>query len=266
MEVTLKDNRELKETQDQLFENQDELRKKIIALNRSNYELEQFAHLASHDLQEPLRKIFFYSDTLKRKYGDTIDEGGFKILNSMTKAAGRMRDLINDLLSYSQLQNQKLVFEEVDLNILIHEIINDMEDRIKEKNSKVDTNVLFSIKGNPLRLRQLFVNLISNSLKYSKPDIPPHIQINALKDHEKVSIQVKDNGIGFDEKYREKIFGLFERLHTKDKIPGTGIGLSICKKIVELHHGTISAASQPGEYSIFDVTLPIAQEIDPATL
>lgn len=266
IEVTLKDNRELKETQDQLFENQAELQKKIIALNRSNYELEQFAHLASHDLQEPLRKIFFYSDTLNRKYAQTIDEGGIKTLNNMAKAAARMRDLINDLLSYSQLQNQKLIFEEVDLNILINEIINDMDDRIKEKNSKIDTNSLPSIKGNTLRLRQLFVNLISNSLKYSKPGIPPHIEINASKNNENVSIKVKDNGIGFDEKYREKIFGLFERLHTKDKFPGTGIGLSICKKIVELHHGTISAASQPGEYSIFDVTLPISQEIDPAPL
>lgn len=261
VEQTLKDNRELKVMQEQLFQNQEELQKKVVELNRSNYELEQFAHLASHDLQEPLRKIFFYSDVLKRKYSDNLDESGATMLNNMVFAAARMKELINDLLTYSQLQQQKVHFEKVDLSAIIGEIIKDLDLVIRDKNATVEVDTLPMIMGNMVRLRQLFTNLIGNALKYSRKDVPPHIQITSTTASESVLIKVKDNGIGFEEQYKEKIFGLFERLHTRDKYPGTGIGLSICKRITELHSGNISAVSQPGKYSIFEVQLPVSQKV-----
>lgn len=261
VEQALKDNRELKETQRQLFQNQEELQRKVIELNRSNYELEQFAHLASHDLQEPLRKLFFYSDVLKKRYNDAIDVSGQNMLTNMTAAAARMKELITDLLSYSQLQQQKLQFEDVSLHAIIEEIVRDMDFIIKEKNASIEVDNLPDIKGNILRLRQLFSNLISNALKYSKKDLAPLIQITGASQGNTVLVSVRDNGIGFEEEYNEKIFGLFERLHTRDQFPGTGIGLSICKRIAELHQGTIIAKSKVGEYSIFEVTLPINQEV-----
>lgn len=262
VDQTLKDNRELKEIQQQLFENQGELQQKVIELNRSNYELEQFAHLASHDLQEPLRKLFFYTDVLKKKYNANLDASGHTILNNMTLAAGRMKELISDLLNYSQLQQQKLKFEAVDLNQVISEIVKDLDMAIREKKAQVSVGNLPVLNGNTLRLRQLFTNLIANALKYSKPDTPPVIEVNASVEDENIVVKVKDNGIGFEEQYREKIFGLFERLHTRDQIPGTGIGLSICKRIVELHNGTIEADSVPNEYAIFSVTLPVTNTVD----
>jgi PAS domain S-box-containing protein len=264
-EQTLKDNKELKKTQEQLIQNQRDLQHKVVELNRSNYELEQFAHLASHDLQEPLRKLLFYSDALKRKYS-SIDESGKNMLNNMSLAAGRMKELINDLLNYSQLQQQQLQVEEVSLNAVMQEIIRDLDVPIKEKGAIIQMDMLPAIKGNKLRLTQLFTNLIGNSLKYSKTDTAPVIQITAVTNHENISICVQDNGIGFDEKYKEKIFGLFERLHSRHEIPGTGIGLSICKKIAELHNGSISATSVPGEYSVFEVKLPLSFETIPASI
>lgn len=261
IEQTLRDNLQLKEMQKRLFENQEELQQKIVELNRSNYELEQFAHLASHDLQEPLRKLFFYSDVLKKRYSNAIDQAGITMLENMALAAGRMKELINDLLSYSQLQQQKLAFEAVDLNSVMEDIVREMDLIVKEKNAIIEISNLPNIKGNNLRLRQLFTNLISNSLKYSKKDVAPEIRVTGTPQDDTVVISVHDNGIGFEEEYREKIFGLFERLHTRDKFPGTGIGLSICKRIAELHHGTISARSIPNEYAIFEVTLPLNQEV-----
>jgi signal transduction histidine kinase len=183
------------------------------------------------------------------------------MLNNMIGAAARMKELINDLLSYSQLQQQKLTFEQVDLNVLLEDIVREMDLVIKEKNATVEIANLPSVHGNTLRLRQLFSNLISNSLKYSKKDVPPEIQVTVLPVDDFVQISVRDNGIGFEDEFREKIFGLFERLHTRDKYPGTGIGLSICKRIAELHNGNISARSMPNEYACFDVMLPVNKEV-----
>jgi PAS domain S-box-containing protein len=259
---TLKDNRELKETQQQLFENQAELQQKVIELNRSNYELEQFAHLASHDLQEPLRKLFFYTDVLKKKYHDRFDAPGMTMLENMNLAASRMKELISDLLSYSQLQQQKLKFETVDLNQTLNEIVKDLDMIIKEKKATVNVGNLPAINGHPLRLRQLFTNLVGNALKYSKKDVAPVVDVTATIEDENIVLKVKDNGIGFEEQYKEKIFGLFERLHTRDQFPGTGIGLSICKRIVELHYGSIEADSIPNEFAVFQVTLPISNTVE----
>jgi len=260
VEQTLKDNKELHEAQEQLFHNQEELQKKVIELNRSNHELEQFAHLATHDLQEPLRKLFFYSDVLNKKYSSTLDQAGVTVLKNMTSAASRMRELINDLLSYSRLQKQDVVFEHVNLNDVVAEVLRDLDIQIKEKNAVIEADELPNVTGNVLRLRQLFNNLLSNSLKYSKSDVAPLIKITVTDDPPNIIITVKDNGIGFEEKHKERIFGLFERLHTREKYPGTGIGLSICRKIVELHHGKIEASSVLNEYSSFQVTLPLLHE------
>ena len=257
---TLRDNAALKEVQEKLFENQHELQQKIIELNRSNYELDQFAHLASHDLQEPLRKMFFYSDSLLRKCSSQLDESGLRSIQSMRRAAGRMKELIRDLLSYSQLQKQNMEFEEVNLDQIFHDIVEEMDLTIQEKRAVIQKDSFPVIHGNSIRLRQLFINLVGNSLKYSKADVPPVINITGNSNGKNITIKVRDNGIGFDENYKERIFGLFERLHTKDKYPGTGIGLSICKRITELHHGQISATSELGLYSEFEVVLPLVQK------
>lgn len=261
VEQTLKNNKELKLTQQQLYEYQGELEQKVVELNRSNYELEQFAHLASHDLQEPLRKLFYYTDVLKKKYSDSIDHRGVVMLNNMTHAASRMRELIQDLLSYSQLHQQKLVTENVNLNETVNDILKDVELTIREKDAVVHVSDLPVVVGNPLRLRQLLVNLISNSLKYTRPEVTPVVDISAEDYGDEVLIKVRDNGIGFDQQYSEKIFGIFERLHSRDEYPGTGIGLSICKKIAEMHGGQITATSKPNEYSVFELRLPVNQKV-----
>lgn len=263
VEQTSKDNKELQATQKMLFDNQAELQKKVIELNRSNHELEQFAHLATHDLQEPLRKLFFYSDMLKRKFSPQIDSSGVQALNNMASAASRMKELINDLLSYSRLQKQDVPFEEVNLGEVMSEVIKDLDLQIREKSATIEITELPVITGNLLRLRQLFSNLVSNSLKYSRAGIPPHIQITVENEAPDVIIRFRDNGIGFEEKHKEKIFGLFERLHTREQFPGTGIGLSICRKIVELHHGKITATGAPDEYAEFEITLPLTQQAYP---
>ncbi len=257
IEQALKDNRELQVTQRELYEHQKQLQQKVVELNRSNHELEQFAHLATHDLQEPLRKLFFYSDLLKQKYGNAIDASGQTVLNNMASAASRMRELINDLLSYSRLQQQEVAFEEVRLNQIITEVIKDLDLPIREKGAIIEVEDLPPITGNIMRLRQLFNNLISNSLKYSRKGVPPVIHITSSTNSTHLLVKVKDNGIGFEEKHSEKIFGLFERLHSRDQFPGTGIGLSICRKIAELHHGSISASSVLNEYAQFEITLPL---------
>jgi len=261
VEQTLKDNKELQEIQTELFHNQEELQKKVIELNRSNHELEQFAHLATHDLQEPLRKLFFYSDVLKRKYAPSLDANAVTVLSNMANSATRMKDLINDLLNYSRLQKQNVPFEEVNLNTIIAEVLKDLDLPIREKNATVDVPVIPTLIGNGLRLRQLFNNLISNSLKYSRAGVTPRVMIEVTQDEDHIIIKVKDNGIGFEEKHKERIFGLFERLHTRDQFPGTGIGLSICRKIVELHHGKITADSVLNEWAEFQITLPMTQAL-----
>ena len=146
------------------------------------------------------------------------------------------------------------------------EIIREMDIVIREKNAVIKIAHLPTIQGNFLRLRQLFTNLLSNALKYSKAEVPPEIHVTCLSADDQVTISVKDNGIGFEETFSERIFGLFERLHTRDKFPGTGIGLSICKRIAELHNGSICARSIPNEYAIFDVSLPLSQEVNAPTV
>ncbi|MBT1711703.1 PAS domain S-box protein [Fulvivirgaceae bacterium PWU5] len=260
VEQTLKDNTELKDTQQKLVYHQQQLELKIEALNRSNYELEQFAHLASHDLQEPLRKLFFYADVLQQKYRDTIDASGVQVLNNMTQAAGRMKELIHDLLAYSELNQHEFEFGDVNLDTILEDLLKDFEIAIRDKGAIVRKQPLPMIRGNALKLRQLFSNLLSNALKYARTGVTPQIDITCLQTPDALAITVRDNGIGFDPKQQDRIFELFERLHSRARYPGTGIGLSICKRIAELHHGSISASAEAGQYASFLVTLPLSQQ------
>lgn len=251
IEQTLKDNKELKETQAKLEE-------KIEELNRSNQELEQFAYVASHDLQEPLRKINFYSDFLKRRYHENISGDGEKFIENIISATERMRLLISDILAYSTIEKDRKIFVRTDLNRIAQEAMNDLEIAIKESGAQIQVGTLPQLEANENQIKQLFENLLSNSVKYTDPARPPQIHIYAETGDDHTTLFFKDNGIGFEEKYLERMFALFQRLHSKDKYAGTGIGLAICKKIVDIHNGEISAESELGKGATFMIRLPLA--------
>jgi PAS domain S-box-containing protein len=255
-EQTLMDNIELKQTQEQLKENQLMLEKYIDELNRSNRELTQFAFIASHDLQEPVRKLLFYSDYLLQKYTGNIDGKGVEYLKNMHGASQRMRNLIQDLLLFSQIHKEKMEFRDIDLNVIANEMHQDLEMTIEEKKATLTIDPLPKIQADGGMMRQLFTNIIGNSLKYSKPGQSPEITVTNHEIDGYLEIAFADNGIGFDEKYNAQIFTLFQRLHTRDVYEGTGLGLAICRKIVELHNGKIRAEAKEGVGATFYVSLP----------
>lgn len=257
VEETLKDNIELKHTQDKLKENQRQLEKYVEELNRSNLELHQFAFVASHDLQEPVRKLLFYSDYLVNSYAGAIDEKGMGFLENMRSASHRMRNLIQDLLLFSQINKEKLAFSQVDLNEIAQEASQDLEIAIEEKKAVINVQVFPVITGDKSMLRQLFENIISNAIKYSRPSHIPIVDITCKEENGFLEIAFKDNGIGFDEKYVPQMFMLFQRLHGRTAFEGTGLGLAICRKIVEMHSGSISAKGKEGEGATFFVSLPL---------
>lgn len=257
VEETLQDNRELKEAQAQLRENQKALENNISELNRSNRELQEFAYVASHDLQEPARKISFYSDYLISKYAKVLDNKGLDYLTNMQSASRRMRNLINDLLAFAQVEREAIQYKPVDMNRLVHGALQDLEILIEEKGATVALDSLPVIEADENMMFQLFENLISNAIKYSRKDVKPQVRVSSRQAGEKAVIEVSDNGIGFDEKYLPQMFTLFQRLHSSDKYEGTGLGLAICQKIVALHGGTINARSRVGEGSMFTITLPL---------
>jgi PAS domain S-box-containing protein len=256
-EETLKDNFELKQTQKQLKENQQTLERYIEELNRSNQELQQFAFVASHDLQEPVRKLLFYSDFLITQYSGTIKGNGAEYLKTMQRSAQRMRVLIKDLLVFSQIKKEDTQYTQVDLNRVASEAIQDFEITIEEKNAACTVESLPTIHADARMMGQLFENIISNSLKYSKQNENPKIKISCMKKEDTVELAFEDNGIGFDEKYLSQMFTLFQRLHDRTTYEGTGLGLAICKKIVEIHRGKIWARSSEGQGSVFYVSLPL---------
>ncbi len=260
LEETLKDNQELKQTQAELRANETELGKIITELNRSNFELQQFAFIASHDLQEPVRKLLFYSDFLIKNYAGLIDDTGSKYLHIMQSSASRMRILIQDLLSFSQINKERLKYEQVDLAEIVQTILQDMELVIKEKSASITVLPLATIPADSRMMRQLCGNLISNSLKYSKNEISPVINISGRLVNEGYEMAFQDNGIGFEEKYLPQMLNLFQRLHVNEKFEGTGLGLAICRKIVELHNGTIRATSEEGQGAVFYITIPFNSE------
>ncbi len=228
-------------------------------LERSNRELQQFAYVASHDLQEPLRKVVAFGDRLKTNYADVLDERGVDYLERMQNAALRMRHLIEALLAYSRVSTTAGTMAEVSLAEVVHLVLSDLDHTINECGAEVVVGELPQIKADRLQIGQLLQNLISNAIKYRKPDGQVKVAVSSFQQPGSsfVEIQVKDNGIGFDEKYLDRIFAPFQRLHSRQEYSGTGIGLAICKKIVERHGGTITARSAPDEGALFLVTLPL---------
>jgi PAS domain S-box-containing protein len=248
-----------------------DLKEANVKLAQSNSELEQFAFVASHDLQEPLRKIQAFGDMLKAKFPDSIGEEGKDLISRMQSASLRMKTLIDSLLSFSRVSFSKDEHQEIDLSALIEGVLNDLEASIKDRNAIILVDKLYPVKGEPMQLRQLFQNLIGNALKFSKEDQTPQIKISSklvsgkdsgiqvlstVKDKLFQLIEVKDNGIGFEPEYSKKIFQLFQRLHGKKDYPGSGMGLSIVQKVVNNHNGYIKASSSSGEGATFQILLP----------
>lgn len=260
-----------KETQTLLKLNNQRLEQANAELEKSNHDLQQFASVASHDLQEPLRKISIFSTMLRSRHGDELPADSAMYLNKIIASSNRMKTMIIDILSYSKLSTHTDHFALTDLTEIVKDVVDDCEIMIQEKNATVIIGDLPAAEVNRGQMRQVFQNLISNSIKFSKVDVPPVIHVTSqdasVTDHvskngnsqEAISIQFSDNGIGFNELYRDKIFSLFERLNTKDQYEGSGIGLAISKKIIGKHNGTISAISREGEGSCFIIRLPLHQ-------
>lgn len=237
-------------------------------LEVSNQELTDFASIAAHDLQEPLRKIQTFADRVKIKTKDSIAPEALDYLERVQSSAKRMQTLINDLLTYSRVTTKAQPFVPISLAQILRQVCSDLEILIEQAYGKVAFNDLPFIQADPTQMHQLFLNLVGNGLKFHKKDLAPVVQITAEIKFESIhgkmkkvcSISVHDNGIGFDEKYLDRIFTIFQRLHGKHEYEGTGIGLAVCKKIVDRHGGTITAKSNFGQGSTFIVCLPVEHE------
>ena len=237
---------------------QAEERLKAIAadLARSNAELEQFAYVASHDLQEPLRMVASYTQLLARRYEGKLDQDADEFIGFAVDGARRMQELINDLLTYSRAGTRPLQREPVDTSRVVDQIVADLAASIADTGAQVTRGQLPTVLGDATQLRQVFQNLIANGLKFHRPGVPPEVHVSATRDANTWTFGVKDNGIGIEPQYMERIFALFQRLHTRADYPGTGIGLAICKKIVERHGGRIWVESEPVHGTTFWFTLP----------
>lgn len=240
---------------------QHRLEDSVKELARSNAELEQFAYLASHDLQEPLRKIQAFGDRLATHLGDDLDERSRDHLTRMLDSARRMQQLINDLLAYSRVGMQAQMFTEVDPEAIAMQVISDLEVRIEQSGGRVEIGPLPPLQADPTQLRLLLQNLIGNGLKFHRPGVPPVVTVGGAARGRQVVLTVADNGIGFDEKHKERIFRIFQRLHTRQEYEGTGLGLAVCEKIAQRHGGQITATGRPGEGAVFTVSLPRRQVV-----
>ena len=243
------------------------------ALRASNEDLEKFAYVASHDLQEPLRKIQAFGTRLADRYRDALGEQGQGYLDRMTEAAGRMRRLIEDLLALSRVSSKQITFQPVDLSVLVQDVLGDLDEQVQRTGGRVEVGRLPTVVGDPGQLRQLFQNLIGNALKFSRPDTPPEVRLTATELAQLPAdadppppassgwrITVSDNGIGFEPEYAERIFELFQRLHARTKYEGTGLGLAIVRKIALRHGATIVARGRPGEGATFVLDWPTQAE------
>jgi PAS domain S-box-containing protein len=260
---------ERKIAEDRLISYSESIEQKNKKLEQANKELESFSYIASHDLQEPLRKIQAFTSRLLQKENDNLSEWGKDVFQKVQTSANRMQKLIEALLSFSRLDKSQEAYVHLDINNLLNEIRNSMQEDIDSKKAVIQSEKLPPMNVIPVQFQQLLSNLLSNALKYSKPDVAPVIKItydlkenhfiqeNFQPDESKYHhITIIDNGIGFEQQYSEKIFELFQRLHGKSEYEGTGIGLAICKKIVENHGGFITAKGEPGQGSEFNIYIP----------
>ena len=247
-----------------------ELKQKNHKLELYNKELDSFTYIASHDLKEPIRKILTYSEQMEMEDYGNLSDLNRKQLSRIKQSAQRMQNLLNDLLLYSHVNISDKTFEEVDLNKIVDDVIDNLREEITETHTEIKADKLPVIKGMPFQIKQLFENLISNSIKYKQDHIPPAILIGGYVMNEKditekfykesdqyYKLFFQDNGSGFEQMYEEKIFKLFQRLHSKTNKPGTGIGLTICKKIVDNHNGFIKATSEINKGTRFEIYLPM---------
>lgn len=254
---------------------EEKLQRFAAQLERSNTELQNFASVASHDLQEPLRKIQAFGDRLQSKCGSQLGEQGQDYLHRMQNAARRMQTLIQDLLQLSRITSRAQPFQACDLSQIVAEVISDLEVAIERTGGRVEVGDLPTIEADPLQMRQLFQNLIANALKFHQPDVSPVVSISSellaatdyslagARPRDRVArILVQDNGIGFDPKFADQIFVVFQRLHTKQEYEGTGIGLAVCRKITDRHGGSIVAHSGESQGATFEIVLPVKQQPD----
>jgi PAS domain S-box-containing protein len=270
--MIITDHSSKKKHEETILQYQKELEAKNSELAQNNLELTSFTYIASHDLQEPLRKIQTFCNRILENKDEILSPANSDYFKRILSASARMQNLISSLLSYSRMNTRNMEFETVDLNSILDDVITNNQELIEENNASVKVGLLPVITGIPTQLNQLFTNLIINSIKYKKPDEPPTIQIDACQvalnekksgddqfspDHWKITIT--DNGIGFESKYAEKIFELFQRLHSRFEYEGTGIGLAICKKIVQNHKGQIRAIGEPGHGAVIEVYLPLTR-------
>jgi signal transduction histidine kinase/streptogramin lyase len=238
-------------------------------LARSNTDLRDFAYVASHDLQEPLRAIMNFGGLLHSRYSDNLDERGQDYLHRMRRAASRSQDLIQGLLAFSRVTQRTEPFVSVDLGEIVRDVVEDLEIRLQQSNGEIHWDDLPTIEADATQMRQLLQNLLHNAIKFRRPQEPPRIDVYAhpltgtTANETIYELTVKDNGIGFDPKYADRIFTIFQRLHGRDEYEGTGVGLTICRKIAERHRGHIKADSTPGEGTTFTVTLPARQSKSP---
>jgi two-component system CheB/CheR fusion protein len=239
------------------------------ALETSNHDLQQFASIASHDLQEPLRKIHMFTRHIAEQHEDSMPEEAKTYFHKIIRSTDRMRSLVIDILNFSRLSAEKFYFRRTDMNRLLQDILEDFEVTIKEKQAEIIVPDMPVLDIMPGQFRQVLHNLLSNALKFTRPGIPPVIRFEVARLAERsfdspktpdgpwCLISVQDNGIGFEEQFAATIFKLFQRLHSKDKFEGTGIGLAITKKVIERHDGLITVHSREGEGARFDILIPV---------
>jgi signal transduction histidine kinase len=246
--------------------------KSIAKLKQYNQELQDFAHIASHDLQEPLRKIMAFGGRLQTKYSESLEDQGRDYLERMQKATGRMQRLVDDLLVYSRVIRGGKPFIPVNLTSIAEQALSDLDALIQYTGAHIEVDNMPPLNADPVQMQQLFENIIGNALKFRKEDEPPVVKVSGIlingtgngshsHDHEDEYCQItfEDNGIGFDKKYTDRIFTVFQKLHSYTRYEGTGIGLSVCRKIVQRHGGHITAVASPGEGAKFLITLPVNQ-------
>jgi len=271
--VVITDLMEKKKNEEIILKYQKDLEAKNLELSQSNTELTSFTHVASHDLQEPLRKIQTFSNRILDKEYENFPAKIRDYFQRIISASERMQNLITSLLNYSRANTSDIVYVPTDLNVVVEDVKNSLRELIEENDAVIETSSLPVLDIIPIQLNQLFSNLIINAIKYRKPDQPPLIRTSAKtvcgneirmqtssRSDNYCEIKISDNGIGFQEQYADKIFELFQRLHGRAEYEGTGIGLAICKKIVQNHHGFIKATGEPGVGSTFNIYLPLSKQ------